>query len=704
MKPVSDPGILQQLEGGAKPVTDPAIVKILENDASEEIGAGRKVYSNIPTAEDYYRANAEELNPLQAAMIATGRGFYTIGRGIGLLEPADKAEEAGYRALSKEHPISTTIGEVVGEAAPFAVAGGPLGSVSSTALRTTLAGLLGAAEGGIVANAETDRLDEVLKASGVGGGAAAALELALPHLGRIIGKAFRKIKGREPQGDIFIDGRPSPEIQEFMQEAGITMDDLSGAAVEYLKRQPAGLPKDQVMRAADYESLGAPFTTGDVTQDFAQKAAEARLVESSADVMGDPIRELRLQQDAAFKSHLDKSIRETGAPEAFGESLKDALSGRKSDLIADKNRLYEEAFKAADNIGPIPIVPDKLIEAIPDDKTIKRLSRIKGNQIEAAEDMLIEFGLDRNPEKVDAFLKSGREIEPLSIQNLEDFRSGINQIERADQTGAVSVVTGPIKKALDAEAELMDQAAKKAGLTGTPLDLLKEARGTVRQVKAEFSPQSITGRLIDTKKDGVTPVIEASKAYKELMGAQKPTEHLLRTVESLRKAGPKGKRAIGNLQAATVMDLLDHAYKAQTRRIAGNKVFGAVPYNNRLEAIGDERLNAIFKDKPEILKKLKTIGRAAQGATPSGAEMPKGSAATILDMARWIGLNRIPGAGLTIEALKMISQSKGNRDVLEKALKSRPKVEKTVNELSTNFTNIFAVPVAASATQKQEEQ
>jgi hypothetical protein len=172
----------------------------------------------------------------------------------------------------------------------------------------------------------------------------------------------------------------------------------------------------------------------------------------------------------------------------------------------------------------------------------------------------------------------------------------------------------------------------KAGVPDTVLKPLKEARSTVQTLKTEFSPETITGKLIGMKRRGVDPIIEASKVYDSLIVGKKPIEYLERTIASLEKAGPAGRLAMGDLQAATIMDLIDSAFKAETRKIQGAKTFGAVPFNKKLAQIGQDRLQLIFKTNPAALETINKVSKVAANLVPPSGAVPKGSATTILDL------------------------------------------------------------------------
>lgn len=648
---------------------------------------------------------AKEPGALQAGAIAAGRGLFNIGRAIGVTDPAEPAETAALEALQKERPISTGIGEVVGEALPFIPAGLGVGAIPSIAGRIAAGTALGITEGGLISRG---RGDDEIRGGAIGGVIGGATEALFPVIGRLGGALVRKVTGRAAKGAILdAAGRPSKELSDALRASGTTFDELNEQAVKTLRQTTTGADPEQAARLARLQTLGAPATTGDVTQEFAQQAAEARLVESAADTLGDPLRALRLEQSRAFSSQLDNQINKLGVPDEVGDTIKTALEGRKKLLTSEKNALYKQVGETAEDIKLTPILTGSIEEAIPAPRELRRLSRIQGNQARAVEDLLTEFGVIKNPEAVEAFLKSGGEIDQLNVGNFEEFRQALNQIERADLNKSTSVIIGPIKRALDEEANLVDDALRGAGITDeSVLGTLKEARGLVRQIKTEFSPEAISGRLIKVKRDGVTPLVESSKVFNELMSGQKAPELVERTIESLSKSS-QGKKAIGDLQARTIVDLLDNAFKAQTRKISGERVFGATAFNKRLEQIGERRLKAVFSTRPDILKKIKQVGKTSQEIVPPSGAVPKGSANVILDSLNRLGIltitGKVPGGALLVETLRTITDKSASRAVLDKALKAKPNVKKMATFIANDAPGLASALGISFLTKKEEK-
>jgi hypothetical protein len=229
---------------------------------------------------------------------------------------------------------------------------------------------------------------------------------------------------------------------------------------------------------------------------------------------------------------------------------------------------------------------------------------------------------------------------------------------------------------------------------------LKEARKTVRQLKTEFSPQSVIGRVIDTKKDGVTQITEASKIYSKLVGKASPVEETRRMVKSLMKSD-KGKEAVASLQASTILDLIDAGFGTESRKISGQKVFNPIAFKRRLNNIGNDKLKAIFANEKGVLKKLNNIEKIAGELIPPSGTQPKGSASVILDLMNTLGLagisTKIPGGAFLIGSIKAAADPVKKGAAVKRALKAQPEMLRITNMFEETFPGIasaMAIPLA----------
>ena len=649
----------------------------------------------------YDLKEAQERGGITTLGASIGKGVMNVARGLGIADDASQREMDRFAASEQQYPITTATGEVIGEAAPFAPLGVATGAIPAIGGRIAASTALGAAEGGIAALGRTGDAQRAGEAAGVGAVLGAGIEAALPSLGRLGSAIFRRVSGRAPAGALFDSaGQPTAEMADALQKAGVSLPDLQQAALDDLMNLPAGSSPEQAARMVQFAQEGIPYTKGDITQALPQQAMEARLAESASDPLAQPVRSMRLEQSEKFRGALDEMVGKLGVPERTGESIKDALSGRKSLMSTEKRELYKSAMGQADKVGVVPVISDNIRAAIPDERIARRIDRLVPQQAAAFDDLLIEFGVKEAPEGYKGV------IEPLSMANFEDFRQAINAIERTDQTGTIKVLSGPVKQALDDEIGFAVDAAGHA----MPADLLatlQKARGVTRDIKTEFSPQAMAGRLIDVKRDGVTPVIEASTVSRRLLGPAGTVEDMKRTVKSLARSGDKGTQAIGDLQATAIMDIMEAGFGATSRKIDGVPTLGPAAFQKAIKKIGDPKLNILFSNNKEALSRLKNLGKIAGSIQAQAGAIPKGSASVILDSLNKMGImgisSKIPGAGLLLDVVDTAAKNAGTKQAVKQALDAKPDQLKIAIQIDRNYPALAQALGIAGLAQTTEE-
>lgn len=558
----------------------------------------------------------------------TRAGLRNVGRGVGLVDRQTEEEIAAQRAQT-EQSLGFAAGELFGEVGTFALPAGGLSKIGSLIPRALTTGALAGLEGLIIARGRGQTIEDIQKAGLFGGGLGVSLEILSPIIGRIVNSIFRRVTGRAPEGPLVdANQNPTEELQKVFDDAGISPEDVQGQVMREIQQ---GAIPEQAERAARFQAQGIPTTKGVITQDDVLLGREETIlgrVDELGEFIGAPLRERARATSAAFERNAQEIIDDLGLPDDVGNSVKDALTQRRKLLLREKNDLYRLAGEADPELLSVPILPDNIIDAIPDRKTFNRINRIKGSQAEGVQDLLVEFGLDQDEELVEAFLKTqGNEITPLSFSNFEDFRQGLLSLGRADQTGATSVLINPITDILDKELDIAFKAMSNSrNVKATTLDLLKQARTKVRELKIEFDPKGTTDRLISFKKGGNIPNIEASQVYKSIAGPSVSIEATERLVKSLSKGGKVGRKALGDLQAATVMEALDKAISTTSNRSGGRQLFSATAFVNQLKRIGQRKLDIIFSNNPGMLRTLRNLEKSARETVTPGTTKPKGSA------------------------------------------------------------------------------
>lgn len=682
-------------------------------DAAGDVEAARRIAQMIKAenqnqmrmAQDQQLESiASDVGPLESFAISAGKGLYDIGRGLGLVQPASDIEKKAFSKLEEQRPISTTIGEVAGQAAPFLTPATAIGGIASLPLRVAASGALGATEGAIIASAEDRSLEDIGKTAGVTGTIAGVSEVLFPYIGRVASKIYRNVKGVDaPTGLFNVDGTPTPELQKTLAESNISLDDLVNVA-----KREAGEDIEQTATRAQFQKFGAEPTLGELTQDINIQKPEQFLLEQTTDESADAFRAFKRAQSQNIKDNVQATIDSLGIPEEAGESLKTALSGRKAELKANRKKAYDALAQATSELTEgMPLITDNFMTNLPDAGTLRDVAAARPNEYKSLINLMTEFGIETNPEAIEQLAKQGVDITPINIANFEYFRKRLGNIENADNTGFISTLTGPIRRALDEEVELAAEQLVKSGNENIA-SIAKNARQTNVALKTEFDDKALTETLIKPKARGSRiPNVEDSQVYNKLISNSTPIEQLERVVSSIGSLKkPEARRALGNLKAQALNDLLDSAFQASSRTIDGVRQFGGAAFQKRFAQL-EPKLKVIFQDDPKTYKDIMSLYTVAEKLTPPSAAVPKGSAGFLVDTLDNLGvfriMNKIPIAGdATVVALRKIGTLARNKETLEKAMKAQPQVKEYVKMINRDMPAI-GVAMGISAYADEDE-
>ena len=226
----------------------------------------------------------------------------------------------------------------------------------------------------------------------------------------------------------------------------------------------------------------------------------------------------------------------------------------------------------------------------------------------------------------------------------------------------------------------------------------------MREVKTEFSPQALAGRLIETKRDGVTEVVEASKVVPTLFSKATPVEQLKKTLGNLSKGGEKGKQAIGDLQAATIMSLMDKAYGATGRKIGETPIFGPAAFQKALKDIGEDKLNVLFSGNKEALSRLKNIESISKLIQPPNAAVPKGSASVNADLFKRLMASKVPFGQTFMDVVDAAKISGDTGRSVQQALNAKPELIKMAESINRDYPALAAAMGIAAIGQASKDE
>lgn len=360
-----------------------------------------------------FQSLAQEVGPFEATAIGAGRGMMSVLRGLGIADPEDQIVTESFEALKKERPITTTIGEIAGEAAPFLLPGGAIARAVTIPGRVASAAAIGALEAGVITKGRGGDEFESLKAGGLGSVLAGTLEVALPVIGRIGGKLIRRVTGKNATTPVLdAAGNPSPELAEALQRSGLSVEDLSVEARRQLNLGDVGDPAS-LARRSFLENQGITPTRAQITGEASDFQAQQELFKTSGRVR----RAIESQEDI-LASRFENAITETGGSANRSNSTAfDFIADRSIDLDAAISR----AYKTAREVAPT----DRVIET---NRLIKSMESIRGSENAtgglsgAVEDILKTHG-------VISKTKEGKKILiPIDATEAEEIRIDMNSL------------------------------------------------------------------------------------------------------------------------------------------------------------------------------------------------------------------------------------------------------------------------------------
>lgn len=557
----------------------------------------------------------------------------------------------------------------------------------------------------------------------VGGAIGASLPTAaLEALGL---KGVGKIRGAKKVTGI------TDEIAQKLDDAGVKVDDLTPQQIAQIQGEVAAQSQEQMRRAKLFEDLGIPTLQSRITRKSDDFLAERRLEMAQADIPGATALQERVAAEAAgFQDASRRLIDDLGMPDEAGDLIKEALNARVSGVAEKAEQAYIKLGELTQGKS-IPIIGNKILGRLDDQKTAAlsgRLSKAERSQIN---DLMVEFGLDTDPARIDAWSKrrkasSGalpvkQDITPLTLENIEEFNQGLSGMTGFDASPELRGVAGALKRGVDEELEALDNALRKS--TGPLASASRGIRSAAKRARALYKGRKdlenvdgIIGRLTRGKpRTPDEPLILGSDVVKKLFSGTREgsIENIRKVVKNLQKAGPLGEKALGALQASAVADLMNSS-------ISITKLPGDVPkwlgnqFAKRFDQLNaNGRLDEIFKSNPKAIESLKNLREAGELITPYATLRATGTGDDVFNMLlRNPVLRRVMqlggGAGGFVaaegaEKAAKAASSRGARKAAKRALSVKPDDAVQVQQVRRLFPNLAAVLVPPQFRQERED-
>lgn len=581
-------------KGGAPPPSQ-------EQSAQQRFQAALESPEVQQAAQQRRQEQAAELGPLQAGLVAAGRGLTSIGRGLGIAEPEDPATTRAFQELQAQQPIATTVGEVAGETAPFLLPG--LGQAGLAArlgggvlARGGTAAALGATEAGLIARGTGGTGEEQAIAGTLGGVIAGGLELALPVIGRLGGKIIRNLTGNAPSAPV-IDaaGNPSPEFLEALQASGQTFDDVVGEATKEL--QEKSLDPRQAARKAFFEAQGLDPTRAQITRNASDFQAQQEAAKTS-----NIVRSALERQDAALTTRFNNAVEETaGNANLPTSSVADAITEKATILDQEISDLYNVARETAPGAKNVRF--SELGETL---RSLAPANRRTGGAIETMVGDLKQKGIMDDEFNI---------VGLVDVETAEDVRKLTNELFDPQNPFA----NGKLREIKDS---IDNDVFKSAGR-----DVFAEGRKAKADFERELSRAKISKfdqRKSNLVRDVLENKINPDTMVNDVVFSKKWRPEDIQQLKDYISTDSVGQQAFNDLRAETMQQIKQRSLIGP-EDAEGFRSISRDKLQKSIATIGEQKLKVIFtpqenkflRDMLEVAKLREPVRGTALGRGPS---------------------------------------------------------------------------------------
>jgi len=531
--------VLEDIQPAAAP---PPVSKrrgaALRREAIETEAQREAFLAALPPAR---REVLESISPVEAALIGAGRGLTTIGRGLGLADPETEAEAQAFQELQQVRPVSTTAGEVAGQAAPFVIPGLGAAAIPATAARVAGTALLGATEAGLIARGEGRNVGEQLQTAGIGGTVAGALELGLPVLGRISGKAIRRVLGQDPSvPPVNAAGEPSDELLSALNQSGQSFDDLVATARDEIAGQT-----DEALIASAPLPRSVNKALREAAPSVEQFKTQARSIYTNIDNLGASVRPASFDKFADSTAAKLKAAGFDAGLHPKAASVLNRISNEKGQIksLSDIDVLRRVAQGAASSIEP----DEKRVGSIIVEQFDDFLDNLKGSDFAGTE----FTGVGSQLKEARSFWRKARKSELIheAVEKAQDQASGFEngiRIQLRSILNSKKKSRGFTKDELDGMKQVVRgtpiaNAAKFFGRFGISEQQATSMLGASIGVGGGASLGSAIGGAAGA---GIGAVVVPALGQVSKSLAQKLTRNNARAADQIVRAGKDGKKIV----------------------------------------------------------------------------------------------------------------------------------------------------------------
>lgn len=649
-----------------------------------EIGSkfGSAKATDIPEFEREALDPSMGMSAGEAFLVGTGKGLTSAGRGVRALWNWATGDDEEYNQiiaeqkesrqllspLKERYPLSIGAGELTGEIAgtlPFGgIAGAGAKQLAAKKLGQYGSGIAGGIGAGLTEGAIIGAPEEQAIGGGVIGAAAGGIsEAILPPVFNKLRKVWQGLTRTELDRNLIRNEAgelvPTPEFQQQLDARGVDWNQLTNDAMREIEVGSAEEAANLALfRSQGIDPAGQSRISGDLGLSEAQQL-ENWMLRKTNDPDADLVRQKFLDEQKQIEDRFRQVAADLGVPEEAGDTLKTAIQSQKSALASARRSAYDELGEIAQEAGmDLPIARDGILSGVrvasdyPIDPAVE-------TSIAKA---LKEFGFAPDVDVGESLLSKmlGKPQEnPLTVASLETFRQRINKAFLGKDDAAHKAAREKIISAIDNELDVLADLEGTSGNISKLRDQAQLARSLRRREAVEFNDKDIIESLTGLKKGSAsTPLIDAAEVIPKIRSLKKEGE-FRKLVNTLEEGDELSKEALGNLQAAIVIDLLEGSM--QKSRVIGSErlpLISGTSLSKSMDKFGRNKLDYLFRSNPEALKTLKQLEQINKRRVTNLGNVQMGSVPPHLVNKLWASLSsaasspRLPRAvGAPAEAL-----------------------------------------------------
>jgi hypothetical protein len=384
---------------------------------------------------------------------------------------------------------------------------------------------------------------------------------------------------------------------------------------------------EQTIRAQRAAELPVPIELARFqrTRDFVEQQRARELAKNNE--VGGPIRDRMAQQQDELRQNFERFIEGTGSevwnnPYEQGGVIADALGTLAKRERTRTNALYKRAEKAGEMREPIDYtaLSDFIAQQTP--TTREQLAPV----LKTVEEQL----LANDPNKTGM----------ISLNLMEDIRKLINKVA---SPGTPNASFGRDMRGI------IDNATKDAGG-----DVYKQARASRAKYARDFEDIDLVQKVFDTKPGSTERYVGLEKITDKITGEGTPLDSVKHLLGLLEKAGPRGTRAMRELQGSVMEKIRDQAYRGVTTDQSGqtviqpaalNKIITSLNKNGKLDLIFDKKTAELLNTINDVTKDIITA--------PPGSVNASGTSSAMMNALDTLGTYGT--TGLPIPAAKILN-------------------------------------------------